>query len=38
VLINAFAARTLRAVTHLDVSEAQCRRAGEIIVESAEGR
>lgn len=35
VLINAFAARTLRAVTHLDVSEEECRRAGEVLAEIA---
>ena len=37
VLINAFAARTLRAVTHLDVNEAQCARAGEIVVGIVDG-
>jgi threonine aldolase len=31
VLVSAFAARTVRAVTHLNVSEAQCRRAGEVL-------
>lgn len=31
VLLSVFAARTLRAVTHLDVSKEQCRRAGETI-------
>jgi threonine aldolase len=31
VLLNAFAARTVRAVTHLDVSAAQVARAGEIL-------
>ena len=29
VLVSAFAARTVRAVTHLDVDTEQCRRAGE---------
>jgi threonine aldolase len=33
VLLNAFAARTVRAVTHLDVSAAQVARAGEILCE-----
>lgn len=33
VLLNAFAARTVRAVTHLDVSSAQVARAGEILRE-----
>jgi threonine aldolase len=31
VLINAFGPRTLRAVTHLDVTAAQCREAGEVL-------
>ena len=31
VLLNAFAARTVRAVTHLDVSAAQVARAGEVL-------
>jgi len=31
VLVSAFAARTLRAVTHLDVSEPDCRRAAEAL-------
>jgi threonine aldolase len=31
VLVGAFAPRTVRATTHLDVSEAQCRRAGEVL-------
>ncbi len=31
VLVSAFAARTVRAVTHLNVTEAQCRRAGEVL-------
>jgi threonine aldolase len=33
VLVSAFAARTVRAVTHLDVSAAQVRRAGEVLRE-----
>jgi len=33
VLVNAFSARTVRAVTHLDVSQAQTRRAAEILAE-----
>ncbi|MDP1899891.1 MAG: low specificity L-threonine aldolase [Rubrivivax sp.] len=33
VLLNAFATRTVRAVTHLDVSAAQAARAGEILRE-----
>ena len=32
VLLNAFAARTVRAVTHLDVDEAQCARAAQVLV------
>ena len=35
VLIGAFAARTLRAVTHLDVSRAQAKRAAEVIARAA---
>jgi threonine aldolase len=31
VLVSAFAARTVRAVTHLDVSRDQCRRAAELL-------
>ena len=31
VLVSAFAARTVRATTHLNVSAAQCRRAGEVL-------
>jgi threonine aldolase len=38
VLIFAFGPRTIRAVTHLDVSGEQCERAAEILVEIAEGR
>lgn len=33
VLLNAFASRTVRAVTHLDVSAAQMARAGEVLRE-----
>jgi threonine aldolase len=33
VLLFAFGPRTLRAVTHLDVTAAQCARAGEILAE-----
>ena len=29
VLVSAFAARTVRAVTHLDVSREECRRAAD---------
>jgi threonine aldolase len=31
VLVSAFAARTVRAVTHLNVTQAECRRAGEVL-------
>jgi threonine aldolase len=31
VLVSAFAARTVRAVTHLDVSHADCRRAADVL-------
>ena len=37
VLLFAFGPRTVRAVTHLDVSRAQCTRAAEILVEVAQG-
>jgi threonine aldolase len=37
VLINAFGARRVRAVTHLDVSAAQCRRAAEVLATLADG-
>ena len=37
VLLNAFGPRTLRAVTHLDVSAEQCRRAAEVLVGLAVG-
>lgn len=32
VLVNAFGARTVRAVTHLDVTRAQCERAADVLV------
>lgn len=35
VLINAFGPRTIRAVTHLDVSREQCMRAADVLVELA---
>jgi threonine aldolase len=38
VLIFAFGPRTIRAVTHLDVSAAECDRAAEILVEVIESR
>jgi len=38
VLLNAFGARTVRAVTHLDVDAAACRRAAQIMVSVGEGR
>jgi threonine aldolase len=31
VLVNAFGPRTVRAVTHLDVSRAQCERAADVL-------
>ncbi len=37
LLIFAFDARTIRAVTHLDVSREQCERAAAILVQLAEG-
>jgi len=37
VLVSAFAARTVRATTHLDVSAAECARAGEILAEAVAG-
>lgn len=36
VLVMAFDARTIRAVTHLDVSKAQCERAAEVLARAAE--
>jgi threonine aldolase len=38
VLLFAFGSRTLRAVTHLDVTRAQCEEAAEVLIELAEGR
>jgi threonine aldolase len=38
VLIFAFGPRTLRAVTHLDVTRAQCERAAQVLVEIVDGR
>jgi threonine aldolase len=38
VLVFAFGPRTIRAVTHLDVSRAQCERAADVLVAAAEGR
>ena len=38
VLVFAFGPRTIRAVTHLDVTRGQCERAAEILVELAETR
>ncbi len=38
VLINAFGPRTIRVVTHLDVSRDQCERAADILVETAQAR
>jgi threonine aldolase len=38
VLLFAFGPRTLRVVTHLDVSRPQCQEAAEILVDVAEGR
>jgi threonine aldolase len=35
VLLNAFGPRTLRAVTHLDVSRDECMRAADVLVELA---
>ena len=37
LLIFAFGPRTVRAVTHLDVTREQCARAAEILVEAVEG-
>jgi len=37
VLIFAFGPRTIRAVTHLDVSREQCERAAEVLAKIAEG-
>jgi threonine aldolase len=38
VLVSAFGPRTVRAVTHLDVSAAQCREAGEVLAAILGGR
>jgi threonine aldolase len=38
VLISAFASRTVRAVTHLNVSASQARRAAEVLVAAVAGR
>jgi len=38
VLVSAFGARTVRAVTHLDVSREQCRQAADRLAEVIEGR
>lgn len=37
VLVNAFAARTVRAVTHLNVNEEQCRRGAEVLARAVAG-
>jgi threonine aldolase len=37
VLVSAFAARTVRAVTHLNVDAAQCRRAAQVLARAVEG-
>ena len=37
VLVSAFAARTVRAVTHLNVDAAQCRRAAEVLAKAVGG-
>ena len=37
VLIFAFGPRTIRAVTHLDVSKQQCERAAEVLLEAVGG-
>ena len=38
VLVFAFGPRMIRAVTHLDVTRAQCERAADVLVAAAEGR
>jgi threonine aldolase len=38
VLVSAFGERTVRAVTHLDVSREQCRRAADLLAEVIERR
>jgi len=37
VLVNAFGPRTVRAVTHLDVTQAQCERAAAALAELLAG-
>jgi threonine aldolase len=37
ILLNALGPRTVRAVTHLDVSRDQCRQAADVLVELADG-
>jgi threonine aldolase len=37
VLVNAFGARKLRAVTHLDVSGEDCERAAQVLLELIDG-
>ena len=37
VLVSAFSARTVRATTHLDVDEAACARAGEVLAQVVQG-
>jgi len=34
VLVSAFAVRTVRAVTHLNVDAAQCKHAGEVLAKA----
>ena len=34
VLVSAFAVRTVRAVTHLNVDAAQCRRAADVLAQA----
>ncbi len=38
VLVSAFGARTVRAVTHLDVSQEQCRQAADLLAQVIAGR
>ena len=38
VLVSAFAARTVRAVTHLDVTREECRAAAEALAAVLDGR
>jgi threonine aldolase len=38
VLVFAFGVRTVRAVTHLDVSRAQCEAAAQVLAEVIEAR